>query len=346
MDNNIDNNLNTDFNQKVNKKKKYLIPLFIVLLIVCVAAIGLFLTSDSSNSNRSKKTNTANNSNKKEDQKVQVDDKNEENDKEDDDIDVVLGYSILSYSQDDGSGKSYYKIVELHKKEENKDIVSYEGFTHNAIGKVNKIDVYKASIVDNKLYYQLHFNSDEYDINTYSSFMCIDLSVDNPVPVEILSTKDFSNEKRRIVTYKVYGDYLYYLTLESKDSYYKYNMTEKKEEMSSEEEFESIKLFSDSNYEHIIGSDDKKRYFKGKSLYVNDNNKIIYDGEIIYTAQGSNIALYYPMDDNIIFSETQKCDGNGCSPFKYYKLNIETHEKEEIDYFTNKIYSQVTWYKK
>lgn len=341
MNNDLNNQIIQDENtiKKANDKKKLFSTPVLIFLIICsflIILVGLSYTNlfDSF----IKKDNSSSNND------VKSVDKLEEDKSKDKVDDNVYGYSIMSYIPNDKSWKEYYKIVELHKNDEDKEIVNYDAIVRNAIGSINKIGIDTIKIIRNRLYYQLYYNLDDSGNNTYSNIMYIDLESDQKNVVELLNKKEDSKvDGKTIFHYKIYDNYVYFSTHEKENNYYKYHIYSKKEEASSKAEFDSIK--EELNRDYVLNDRSKKNYYNGKEIYVKNLNDIIYDNKVIYTTEEKGLTLYYPIDGNIIFSELSDCIKISCDTIKYYKINLDDLKKEEIDYNSNKIFTQSIWYK-
>lgn len=323
-----DNNLQCDIKER--KKEPFSIPV-LVFIILCSIIIGIVVLSNSNVFDKTPKNEDIVTS-----EKVEIDKLNNEKSSD------IYGYALMSYMPNQSEIKDYYKIVELHKSGNDKVIQSYDAVIKNAIDQVNRISINNAKIINNKLYYQLFFNYSNNGISTYSNIMYIDLSNKELETVELLKIKpDCSNINNSINSYKIYNDYIFYSTHESEDNYYKYDITTKETEESSKEEYDSIVEEIDSNY-----SLNGKYYYKGKEIKVNNLNEIVYNNDVIYTSPNKGLSLYYSFNDDLIFSELSDCEEKSCDTIKYYRLDIDTGEIEEIDYNKTMVFTTKIWYKK
>lgn len=330
VNSNISNNSNVSEEPAKKKKKMISLPVLIFIIIGAIAIIFIIISDIKDSKDKViPKINQG-------DKKTTIN--NEENSQSSD----IYGYSILSYIPDDNSWKEYYRIVELHIKENDKTLASYDGNVKNAINQIRNINVNSAKIVNNKLYYQLYYNSSNNGITTYNNIMCIDLTSDDKIPYAVFEWKqDEINSAKAIKGFKVTYSYIYFSTNDPA-LFYKYNFNSNEIEESNEGEFNKIKEKTDNKYTRLSTP---MNYYREKEIYVEDNNKIIYNGETLYSAPNSILSLYYSFSDNIVFSEGTDCVNISCDTIKYYTYDFTSNSKHEIDFNNNQIFSQVIWHK-
>lgn len=320
-------------NKNENKKKIISLPIFIFIIvgIFLILFILFFDFKDNKKKNEIPNVNSSSNSDNKTDNIV--------NKQESD----IYGYTFLSYIPDDDSWKEYYRIVELHKNSADKILASYNTDIKNSINQIRNINVNSAKIINNKIYYQLYYNSSNNGIMTYNNIMCIDLDSEDKIPYEVFNWKqDEANYKKSIKSFKVTYDYIYFSTIDS-TLFYKYSFDSKEVEESSEEEFNKIKEKIDSNYTRL---NNPRNYYRGAEAYIEDNNKLIYDGKTIYSGTNSVLTIYYSFSGKLIFSEGTDCENISCDTIKYYNYDFTSNGKQEIDFNTNQIFSQIVWLNK
>lgn len=265
---------------------------------------------------------------------------NEELQKKEDD---VYGYALMSYLVGDGSSREYYRIVELHKNDKDKVLVSYDTNGYHSIDKPNRIG--RIKIIKNKLYYQLYYNSDDFGILTYNNIMYIDLNSDKKEPVELLNWKqDSYNYTNTLGNFKITDDYVYFNTRDF-SKYYKYNIKTKETTTINESDYELIKEQLEINNEMTYQD---KIYLNGKELVLDHQKlELVYDGEVIYKSKADVgiIELLYSFENDIVINEGSDCFGYGCNTSKYYKYNADKKAMEEIDSTKNQLYSKDILYK-
>lgn len=327
----IDSNniMNNDSKEKKNKKKLVSLPILIFIIICIFIIIGIFVLDYIKENKEKDIPINSNNSTNKPSNVIKKDNSN------------IYGYAILSYRPED-SLKEFYKIVELNNKEGDKTLISYDVSIRDAVNQPRNIDTYSAKIVNNKFYYILNYNLTVDGLYTYNSIMCIDLNSEEKVPYEVFNWKqDLTTIKKIITDFKVTNDYIYFSTGDS-NLFYKYDFSTNEVLESTSQEFSKIKGKEDNKYKRL---NNIKKYYYGKEIYVENNNKLIYDDKIVYTAPESALTLYYSFYGDIVISEGYNCENISCDTIKYFKLDITSGEKQELDYNSRQIFSQIIWHK-
>lgn len=274
------------------------------------------------------------------------DDNNEESNSNNDDLhenkeDDVYGYAQWSYDFNDGSGKSIYKIVELHKNSEDKVLVSYEVNGENTVDNLNSMVIGK--IINGKLYYELRYYYKYSTIFSYSKLMYIDLTSEKKEPVELLSWK--KDYDMRLINYKITDDYVYFNTWRNLH-FYKYNIKTKEFIEINQSDYDLI------NEQHVIkyeALNQEKFYIAGKELLLDHEKfELIYNNELIHKSNSDVefISLFYSLRDEIIIQEQSDCNKvTGCNISKFYKFNLDSKMLEEIENPKNQICTKIILYK-
>lgn len=251
--------------------------------------------------------------------------------------DDIYGYALMSYMPADGSFKEFYRIVELHKNSADIILAKYDVMKRDSVDKPNRI--YGMKIINNKLYYQLHYSSTESGILTYNNIMCIDLASNDKLPIEILNwKKDENHYNDTIRDYKITDNNIYFNTLNY--DYYKYNINSKESMAITETEYNSI-IEKNDNY----NTDIDELYVDGKKVSVDKVNKeLLYDSKIVYSSKEGPIELLYSFDNKIVISEAYNCTEVSCD-IRYYEYDVENNTMKQIDFASNQLYGTEVYYK-
>ena len=326
----IDSNNNLENSVPKKNKKLISLPVLIFIIIGIIMIVGLLAYDYIKDRNSKEKPVVNENTN---DTSTIV--------KEDIEEDNTYGYAILSYKPEN-SFNEYYRIVELNRNGVDNIVASYDISIKDAVEKVRSIDTYSAKIVNDKFYYLLNYNLTSNGISTYNILMCIDLTEEIKTPVEVFDWKqDIENVKKVIKDYKVTYDYIYFSTNDS-SLFYKYNITSEKIEESNEEEFNKINEKEDTKFKRLKVP---KLYYKDKEIYIDSNKRLIYDGKEVYSSSAVGLTLYYSFNGDVVISEGYDCENISCDTIKYYKINLDTLTKQELDYNSYQIFSQIVWHK-
>jgi len=313
--------------QKNVKKCNGSIIVIALLVIVIVGLIG-YICYDKGVFGKKESKNNNENTNEETNEQSQ---KGEEND--------IYGYAFmeLEYLPSDSSGNESYRILELHKNSEDKVLVSYDVNKKDSIDRVNGVGNLK--LVNDKIYYQLYYSSEENGIFTYNNIMYIDLSSDKKEPIELLNWKqDSNNYEKTLSDFKITDDYVYFNTIGCE--HYKYNIKTKELTTITETDFETIKEQQNPNDWTI-----DKLYLNGKELLIDDINlELIYDGKTIYKSNADDINLLYSFNGDIIINEFTFLEDFEYD-IKHYKYNFSKQIMEEIDPQTNQMFTKVIWYR-
>lgn len=181
------------------RKTLVVVTILAVVLIIAGVAVSVILGGRDKDGNNDKQEGNG-------EENAAVVEKPEEMGGKDD---VVYGYAATCFESGDGTFQKRCDILELHTKEQNTALASYEGWRANEDGRREGGGVSFLHFVDNKICYLNDYIFGEYAFQTYQALSCVDLSPSQKIAEELLVVE--SNEYNTLDYLSVVTDkYIYY----------------------------------------------------------------------------------------------------------------------------------------
>lgn len=320
-------------------KKKLLLYIGVIILIIGIGSFFVYQNCYKEKAKEDKNINSSTSNNKNNDKtEVEEDsnidnntsDNNQQNNEKEEEKDDIYGYAYMSYMANDGTFTRKYKIVQLHKNQDNKVLANVQSDAQNGPNTENEIRDLR--ILNNKLYYIVGYYG-EGVLDNYSKLMSINLDDEDYSYQEILSTKDsqaFSETCRGITSATIRNDNIY---IHNRcGHFYQYDISTKEFQVIKSDDYPSGYDPSES-YRVTTGND--RLYINGKEFILDKNkNELTYDGKQIYKSKSTDYlsGLNYLSDNEIIFSECIAFEQNEAAcERKYLKYDLSTNTVDLMD---------------